>query len=54
MLDVLFLILPILLPIFTGAAVARAGATTVATVVVLPVLTWISAQIWPGTMLGKL
>ena len=35
-------------------AAAIVGATTVAMVVVLPVLIWICAQLWPGTMLGKL
>jgi len=35
-------------------AAAIVGATTVAMVVVLPILIWICARIWPGTMLGKL
>ena len=35
-------------------AAAIVGATTVAMVVVLPVLIWICARLWPGTMLGKL
>ena len=58
MLEVIVLILPILLPIFAGAAVVRLGILaredSHVLSLFLPILIWICARIWPGTILGGL